>query len=168
MLYKYRRAARTHEELNLGPLTPLCEAIPELAQLAGVRVGAEVRTQSPATETLTASDSLGASKSYAKTLGVREELQRLDSNHLEESPDVASRSKARGSEHVRTREGTASARRVSEGTDPVVDALERGHAEAGAVRDWARAEILARELVGRERALGAANVVAMPVKKPRR
>jgi integrase len=31
MIYRYKRQARTHAELNLGPLRPLYEAIPELA-----------------------------------------------------------------------------------------------------------------------------------------
>lgn len=31
MIHRYKRAARTHAELNLGPLKPLHEAIPELA-----------------------------------------------------------------------------------------------------------------------------------------
>lgn len=31
MIYRYKRQARTHAELNLGPLQPLHEAIPELA-----------------------------------------------------------------------------------------------------------------------------------------
>jgi integrase len=33
MIYKYKRAARTHAELNLGALKPLHEAIPELAEV---------------------------------------------------------------------------------------------------------------------------------------
>lgn len=31
MIYRYKRAARTHAELELGTFEPLCEAIPELA-----------------------------------------------------------------------------------------------------------------------------------------
>jgi integrase len=40
MLYRYKRAARTHQELGLGPLTPLCDAIPELGSDAwtGARI----------------------------------------------------------------------------------------------------------------------------------
>jgi hypothetical protein len=34
MLYKYKRAARTHQERALGPLAPLVLAIPELAEVA--------------------------------------------------------------------------------------------------------------------------------------
>lgn len=34
MIYEYKRQARTFAELNLGPLKPLCDAIPELAALA--------------------------------------------------------------------------------------------------------------------------------------
>jgi hypothetical protein len=34
MLHKYKRAARTHAELGLGPLAPLDEAVPELLALA--------------------------------------------------------------------------------------------------------------------------------------
>lgn len=30
MIYRYKRAARTHKELNLGSFDPLHEAIPEL------------------------------------------------------------------------------------------------------------------------------------------
>lgn len=37
MLYRYKRAARTHAEAQLGELTPLHEAIPELAKLAESR-----------------------------------------------------------------------------------------------------------------------------------
>ena len=37
MLHKYKRAARSHAELGLGPLAPLCEAIPELACMRGAR-----------------------------------------------------------------------------------------------------------------------------------
>jgi integrase len=33
MLYTYKRMARAHEEVNLGPLAPLYEAIPELAEV---------------------------------------------------------------------------------------------------------------------------------------
>jgi integrase len=33
MLQTYRRIARTYQELSLGPLAPLHECIPELAQL---------------------------------------------------------------------------------------------------------------------------------------
>ena len=32
MIYRYRRVARTLAELNVGPLTPLVEAIPELVE----------------------------------------------------------------------------------------------------------------------------------------
>ena len=32
MLYRYKRAARTHAEAELGPLVPLHEGIPELAE----------------------------------------------------------------------------------------------------------------------------------------
>lgn len=34
MIYRYKRAARTHAELNLGGFLPLQEAIPELARAA--------------------------------------------------------------------------------------------------------------------------------------
>jgi integrase len=34
MIATYRRVARTYRELNLGPLAPLCDGIPELAELA--------------------------------------------------------------------------------------------------------------------------------------
>jgi hypothetical protein len=34
MIHRYKRAARTHAELNLGPLQPLHDAIPELADVA--------------------------------------------------------------------------------------------------------------------------------------
>jgi hypothetical protein len=54
------------------------------------------------------------------------------------------------------------------GTDPVVDALERALVEAVAGRDWARAEVLAREIAAREKALAASNVVSMPRKKHNR
>ena len=33
MLQNYRRVARTYQELNLGPLAPLDQSIPELAEL---------------------------------------------------------------------------------------------------------------------------------------
>lgn len=33
MLQNYRRVARTYQELNLGPLSPLDQCIPELAEL---------------------------------------------------------------------------------------------------------------------------------------
>jgi hypothetical protein len=33
MLYLYKRAARTHADLNLGAFTPLYEVIPELHEL---------------------------------------------------------------------------------------------------------------------------------------
>jgi integrase len=33
MLYRYKRAARTHAEAELGALAPLHEAIPELRQM---------------------------------------------------------------------------------------------------------------------------------------
>lgn len=34
MIYRYKRAARSHAELNLGPLKPLQDAIPELRDFA--------------------------------------------------------------------------------------------------------------------------------------
>jgi hypothetical protein len=34
MLYLYRRQARSHSELSLGPYAPLDTAIPELAEAA--------------------------------------------------------------------------------------------------------------------------------------
>ena len=33
MIYKYKRQARTHAELNLGAFRPLHEAIPELVEV---------------------------------------------------------------------------------------------------------------------------------------
>jgi hypothetical protein len=52
MINRYRRRARTHRELGLGPLAPLVAAIPELAVVAhpmGQRVGQKPqRTDGPA------------------------------------------------------------------------------------------------------------------------
>jgi hypothetical protein len=32
---RYKRTARTFDELGLGALTPLCEAVPEIAEAGG-------------------------------------------------------------------------------------------------------------------------------------
>jgi len=71
MLYKYKRAARTHQERVLGSLTPLVDAIPELAELANNQTRTPIRTPSLADSEVNAPNPGALSAAYARTPGVR-------------------------------------------------------------------------------------------------
>ncbi len=79
MLYKYKRAARTHQERALGPLSPLVLAIPALAELAD-KAWTTGWTTSPGAEELTPTNSPAGAPTYAVRPVVQQGLQRLDSN----------------------------------------------------------------------------------------
>ena len=80
MLYKYKRAARTHQERALGSLTPLVLAIPELANLANKRAWTPSWTPSPGAPELTPPESPAPPPAYTSPAVVHLGLQRLDSN----------------------------------------------------------------------------------------
>jgi len=166
MLYRYKRAARTHGELALGSLDRLDVAIPEIAKLA--RVGRSRPTERPTD--LEDRARLTAGRAVKKARSARSAVGRVKAPApgLEPSGDVASRALTRrngSGPSVRSRDETPVGRPLAN-RDPVVDALAGAHHAAAAAGDWERAAVLAREIAARSEALGATNVV--PIRPPGR
>ncbi|HMI89231.1 MAG TPA: hypothetical protein VK550_34365 [Polyangiaceae bacterium] len=80
MLHKYKRAARSHQELGLGPLCPLNQALPELRDDAAARVPAAVQAPNLAVTQQLTDDSGDDMSIYNYSAAAREELPNSSSS----------------------------------------------------------------------------------------
>jgi len=172
MLAKYRRAARLAEQLDLGPLTALSAALPDLPP-AGPMV-AEPPAPSPeppinaaplgADEPIFAADEPISSGST----GTRTQDQRIKkaSNPRELSGDREKQG-AHSAEGRRaeTADGASLADETDPG-DPVEIALADAITRASVAGQWTTVEVLARELEGRRKA--RSGVVSLEAARARR
>lgn len=170
MIYKYKRASRQHQELGLGPLAPLCVAIPELSEL-GRREGFAVGTQ-PGTQP-GRSKKPGAAAAVFQSHpghllppagGVAYSSHLQDSNQAKEPSQSVSAQKQVVEETSRRPKKPPTVRVQAE-ADAVATALQTALEEAIAEGRIPEAAEIATALAAREKSKTAPNVVKLSTRR---
>lgn len=163
MLNRYRRAARSASELDLGPLLPLDRAIPELAAVAA-QGGPEGGPAEPVAESKKSTEQQKTSSRVDSSVRLEQRIFKTDSTDPDEQPSVKtdpSCTVERTEEHGGPPETTG----VGQG-DPVEEALAEGLRRAAAAGAWEAVQALTAELRARREA--RVGVVSLEAERARR